>query len=169
MKKKVLVCLCCFALWSNNVFAGNFFKDAAQIILGVGTSISAHDLGHHLIGNSTGASGFIFQGVGSEILMATTKRDNRFSIGYVGFNILSNIGYVVKTELGIGTGTGSDGYYTDNFMNFQNETQRRLAEAAVLVHAGWLTYRLFTDKDFKTWIGLEVNNGTPLIKVAHRF
>jgi hypothetical protein len=184
-----IVCIFCYVLSYSYAFAEEFsLKDAGKIILGATASYGVHELGHQIVGEATGdvnwvggkwryegknvkttaMSGFVFQGAGSEILMAATNRDNKFLVGYVGFNIINNLSYVVKTELGIGTGR-VDGYVANDLMNFENKSQRRIVEAIVVAHAGWLTYRLLTDKDFRTWIGIGVVSGTPVVKLSLNF
>jgi len=190
MKKIIfIICIFCYVLSYNHTFAEEVsLKNAGKIILGAATSYGVHELGHQIVGEATGdvnwvggkwrykgknvkavaMSGFVFQGAGSEILMAATRRDDEFLIGYVGFNIINNLSYVVKTELGIGTGR-VDGYVANDLMNFENKSQRRIVEAIVVAHAGWLTYRLLTDKDFRTWIGIDVVSGTPVVKLNFNF
>lgn len=197
MKRKVLACLGCFILvlfWGSNVLAGNFtFKDAGEILLGVGASIGVHELGHQIVGSATGKiewydirwngpkwkyhgkhneavgiAGFVSQGIGSEVFMETTKRDNRFLVGYIGYNIVNSIAYIATTELEVGT-KKIDGFYKNDFSNFENKTQRRLAETVVFAHAAWLTYRLFTDHDFKTLLGIKVKDGAPLMTLSRKF
>ena len=190
MKKIIfIVCIFCYVSPYNRAFAEEFsLKDAGKIILGATASYGVHELGHQIVGESTGdinwvggkwrykgenvkavaVSGFAFQGAGSEILMAAIRRDNRFLVGYVGFNIISNLSYVVKTELGVGAGR-VDGHFVSDLMNFENKSQRRIVEAIVVAHASWLTYWLLTDKDFRTWIGIGVVSGTPVVKLSLNF
>lgn len=181
--------LLAYLLLADNAFTNNLTaKDVGGMLLGAGASLGVHELGHYAVGNATGKAelydtrwkyygkhneavgmaGFAFQGIGSEVLMATVKRDNRFLIGYVGFNILNNISYVAITEHKGGVGRKNE-IHTNDFMNFENKTQKRVAEAAVLAHSAWLAYRLLTDRDFKTWIGIEVQDKTPLITLSCRF
>ncbi len=150
-------------------------KDFSLFVAGLGTGLVNHELGHQVIASVYGVhldwqmkdnqptwfarsqdheklrnialGGTAAEIVSSEIILNTKiSKDDAFVIGWLAWNIVNPILYVVRHELGGGHGDLKTIQENSVGLNV------RLVEGIKISHSLWTAYRLLNNKQFQSKI-----------------